>query len=182
MWAQSRHRTRDHLPFGCSPLRLGRRLDRGHIQANPMTSCRHGLYYHHVSSKMVRETRGRLTDDLDILASLLVTLVSAADSVGEAVTLMSEGLTPLTRQSTHHQLILKREEQYAADAKRDRQALTPTYIFHPRRLAPVPTHNPLSRVCSTSSAWHTLGTIWRGEGSSALETPTSDSPSLGAGG
>src|SRR5882724_1904676 len=129
---------------------------------------------------MVRETRGRLTDDLNILANLLVMLASATDSVGEAITLMSEGLTPLTRQSTHHQLILKREDQYVADAKRDRQALTPTYIFHPCRLAPVPTHNPLSRVCSTSSAWRTLGMIWKGEGSSASETPTSDSPSLGA--
>src|SRR5882724_5139642 len=129
---------------------------------------------------MVWETRGRLTDDLNILASLLVVLASATDSVGEAITLMSEGLTLLTCRSTRHQLILKQGDQYAADAKRDRQALTPTYILHPRRLAPVPTHNPLSRVCSTSSAWHTLGMIWRGEGSSASETPTSDSPSLGA--
>src|SRR5882724_3899232 len=129
---------------------------------------------------MVWEIRGRLTDDLDILASLLVTLALAADSVGEAITLMSEGLTPLTRQSTRHQLILKRGDQYAADLKRVRQALTPTYILHPCRLAPVPTHNPLSRVCSTSSAWHTLGMIWQGEGSSVSETPTSDSLSLGA--
>src|SRR5882724_12099928 len=129
---------------------------------------------------MVRETRGRLTNDLNILASLLVVLASAADSVREAVTLMSEGLTLLTHWSVHHQLILKREDQYAADTKRDRQALTPTYIFHPHHLAPVPTHNPLSRVCSTSSAWCTLGTIWRGELSSASEAPTLDSPSLGA--
>src|SRR5882724_2918931 len=129
---------------------------------------------------MVWETRGRLTDDLDILASLLVVLASAADSVGEAITVMSEGLTPLTHRSAHHQLILKRGDQYAADMKRDRQALTPTYILHPCRLAPVPTHNPLLRVCSTSSAWCTLGMIWQGEGSSPSETPTSDSPSLGA--
>src|SRR5882724_2350914 len=129
---------------------------------------------------MVWETRGRLTDDLNILASLLVALASAADSIGEAVTLMSEGLTPLTCRSARHQLILKRGDQYAADMKRDRQALTPTYILHPHRLAPVPTHNPMSRVCSTSSAWRTLGTIWRGEGSSASETPTSDSLLLGA--
>src|SRR5882724_7715012 len=124
--------------------------------------------------------RGRLTQDHNILAGLLVALASATDSVGEAITLMSEGLTLLTHQSTCNQLILKREDQYAADTKRDRQTLTPMYILHPCHLAPVPTHNPLSRVCSTSSAWNTLGTIWRGEESSASEAPTSDSLSLGA--
>src|SRR5882724_9030820 len=123
--------------------------------------------------------RGKLTQDHDILAGLLVALAWATDSVGEAVTLMSEGLTLLTHWSARHQSILKREDQYAADVKRDGQTLTPTYILHPHHLAPVPTHNPLSRVCSMSSAWHTLGMIWRGEGSLALEAPTSDSP-LGA--
>src|SRR5882724_10698626 len=105
---------------------------------------------------MVRETRGRLTDDLDILASFLVMLASAADPVGEAVTLMSEGLTPLTRQSARHQLILKREDQYAADTKRDRQALTPTYIFHPCHLLQSPPITP----CRGCAPRHLPGALW----------------------
>ena len=60
---------------------------------------------------MVKKTRGRLTHDLDILAGLLVTLASAADPVGEAIALMSEGLTPLTRWNACLQLILNKEDQ-----------------------------------------------------------------------
>ena len=55
--------------------------------------------------------RGRLTHDHDILAGLLVALASAADPVGEAVALMLEGLTLLTCQNAHYQLILNREDQ-----------------------------------------------------------------------
>jgi len=76
-----------------------------------MTSCRHRIYYHRVNSKIAKGMRGRLTLDHDILACLLVALAPAADPIGEAVALMSEGLAPLTRRSTCHQLILSKEDQ-----------------------------------------------------------------------
>src|SRR5882724_10070235 len=110
-WARLHHGMRDCLPFGCSPLRLGQRLDMGHVHANLTAGCRHQIYYHHVSSKIVKKMRGRLTHDHDILAGLLVALALAADLVGETAALMLEGLTPLTCQNAHHQLILNREDQ-----------------------------------------------------------------------
>jgi len=60
---------------------------------------------------MVKKTRGRLTHDLDILAGLLVMLALATDPVREAIALMSEGLTLLTHQNAHLQLILNKEDQ-----------------------------------------------------------------------
>src|SRR5882724_3661426 len=108
-------------------------------------------------------------------------LTMAADPIGKTVALMVECLTPLAHWDTCHQLVLNSKDQYLGRlAIEKKQKCMLTKIFHPRHVAPVPTHNPLSRVCSMSSARRTLGMICRGEGSSVSETLTSDLPSLGA--
>ena len=108
-------------------------------------------------------------------------LTMAADLIGKTVALMVECLTPLECWDARHQLVLNLKDQYLGRlAIEKKQKHTLTKIFHPCCIAPVPTHNPLSRVCSMLSTWHTLGTICQGEGSSVLETLTLDSLSLGA--
>jgi len=87
--------------------------------------------------------KGKLTLDHNILTGLLVTLASATHPVRETIALVSEGLTLLTHQDAHCQLVLDQKDQQVANAKR-KERLTLTYIFHPRWVAPVPTHNPLS--------------------------------------
>jgi len=60
---------------------------------------------------MVKKRRARLTLNDDVLTGLFVTLTLAADPVRETVTLVLEGLTPLTHWDTHHQLVLNTKDQ-----------------------------------------------------------------------
>ena len=55
--------------------------------------------------------RGRLTLNYNILTGLLVMLTLATEPVWETVTLVLEGLTPLTCQNMCHKLILNMKDK-----------------------------------------------------------------------
>src|SRR5882724_1541543 len=125
---------------------------------------------------LARTLTVRLTLDHDILTSLLVALAVAADSFGQAVALMVEFLTSLTSGNSLHQLTLKPKDQSLGQTPKCKERCTLTKIFHPRHVAPVPAHRPLSNKCSTSSDRLTLDT-----GGSPSDVATSDSPLLKSG-
>ena len=60
---------------------------------------------------IIKKTGGRLTLHYNILTGLFVALTLAADPVRKTITLMLEGLTLLTHQDVHHQLILNMKDK-----------------------------------------------------------------------
>src|SRR5882724_8429441 len=149
---------RDCLPFGHDILRLGWRLDRGH-SPNPTMSCGHQIYYHHVNSGNSKNIKGKAHPRPQYLDR---SFCRADNSCGpNQEDRSTHGGVPDTSGTLGCAPSTGPEPKGSVTwpTRNRKEKCTLTQSFHPCCITPVPTHSPLSRVCSMLSTWHTLGMI-----------------------